>query len=146
MPKPASTLLFETIPEAGLLISYQTTATPRDDEWEAYLTACKELLASHPKPCFLVVTHGGHPSRQQQARVKAELGYRTSPVAIISKATIARFVASIMALMNPAIQCFAPEQRDQAFSHLHLDAAQRKLVLASLDRMTKKLGESSAAA
>jgi hypothetical protein len=143
---PNRSFAFEVLEDLKLLVSYQGPSNPSDAEWAAYLQVLERLhRAPHPYR-YLTISDGGHPSRAQQAQVKAVTHGRTPAVAIVSSSVPIRFVGSLLALFNPRVQCFGPEQLHRAFAHIELDPAAVSKVRACLDALKQKVAASSKAA
>lgn len=149
----SSNLVFETLEDLRLVVSYQTTANPTDAEWDAWLTATTALWKKTSEFRLLVVTEGGHPNKSQVERVgetkrqQERTGARklSEPrTAIISGSGVLRFIASIMMFLNPRIRCYSPSQRDEAYAHIGLTPAQRGVAERAVERLRAKLAAHSA--
>jgi len=86
----------------------------------------------------LVLTEGGHPTREQQGLMNSSMPQSGVRVAVISPSVVARFVTSILVLTNPDIRCFSPQQRGQAYGHLGLLSAE----VVQAEKLVKQLNES----
>ena len=137
--KPARTQDFEFLAELELIILYQTDKTPLDDEWDTYLAALQGA-AKAERFRSIVVTDGGYPSRAQRARMMSKTRERPTRVAVISSAASVRFVVSAIALINPNIKAYSAKEYPGAFEHLQLSPAQGAVVLASIEKLARKLG------
>jgi hypothetical protein len=137
-------LLFETLEDLRLVVSYQTPVNPTDAEWDAWLAATGEIARKATEFRLLVVTEGGRPNKSQTERlaaVKREMerngGKKMSEplTAIITSSAALRFVVSVMMFMNPAIRCFSPAERDRAYAHIALTRVEGTSVDAALERL-----------
>ncbi len=136
----SSSLVFETLWDLRLLVSYQGPADPTDAEWSNWIVAADALWKKAPEFRLLVVTEGGHPTRQQLDRLRS--AKRSEPLTvIISSSTLLYFVASIVALFNPHVDCFSPAHRDRAYSRIGLAPEERPAVDATISRLRQKLEE-----
>jgi hypothetical protein len=130
-------LVYEWASDLELLVSCQGVGSPTDEEWDGYL-ACVAICEAEGGRC-LVLTAGGRPSREQQARLLATVKGHPTPVAVVSPAGALRFVVSIMALVNPHIQSFNPSQRAAAFAHIGLLPEQHERAERVIERLQKRL-------
>ena len=136
----SSNLVFETIWDLRLLVSYQGATDPTDAEWSDWIVAVDALWKKAPEFRLLVVTDGGHPTRQQLDRLRS--AKRSEPLTvIISSSALLHFIASIVALFNPHIDCFSPANRDRAYSRIGLAPDERTKVDAAISRLRQKLEE-----
>jgi hypothetical protein len=134
----SSNLVFETLSELRLLISYQGVADPTDAEWSKWIAAADALWKEGPAFRLLIVTEGGHPTKQQLDRVR--IAKRSEPLTvIISSSTLIHFVASVVALFNPHVHCFSFEQRNRAYSRIGLAPNECTAVDAAISRLRHKL-------
>ena len=113
-------LAFEVDQTLELLVSYQGPRNPSDEEWKDYLAVLAQLHRAPTNYRYFTVSEGGHPSGAQQAKVKAVVNGRTPAVAIVSSSIAIRFVGSVLALVNPKVQCFRPDQVERAYAHIAL--------------------------
>ncbi len=134
---------------------YQTAKAPTDAEWDAWLHAADALWAETSEFRLLVFSEGGHPNRQQIARVELvkrrseKIGEkkRSEPItAVVSPSVAMRFVVSTMNLFNPKIRCYSPSALQDAYEHLGLTSAQARVAGAALGRLRARIGGSSRAA
>ena len=135
-----SNLVFEALSSLRLLVSYQTTYSPSDPEWDAWIDAAQALHAAYALPAngnairLLVASEGGHPNGSQIERLRARK--RSNPLtSIVSPSVTLRFVASAMTFLNPAIRCFTPTQLDRAYAHLGLTPVDGRFADAALSRL-----------
>lgn len=102
-------LAFEYVAPLELMILYQVSSAPSDQEWGAYLNAVAEVLAV-PELRFLSVTEGGYPTRVQRERMRARVTSKGYRMAVLTNHATVRFVVSAAALFNPNIKAFATEE------------------------------------
>jgi hypothetical protein len=132
------TLVFEWVSDLEILISCQGVECPTDAEWDGYL-ACVAVSRAKEGGRSLVITQGGRPSRDQQARLIAVTEGIPARVAVISAAGALRFIVSILALVNPHIRSFHPSQQADAFEHIGLLPEHHDRVHRVIDRLQKRL-------
>jgi hypothetical protein len=94
---------------------------------------------------YFTFSEGGHPSGSQQGRVKAAVNGRTPAVAIVSSSIAIRFVGSVLALVNPKVRCFKPEQLEQAYSHISVTARDIPRLSAIVARLRQEISANAAA-
>jgi hypothetical protein len=135
MITPERSFAFENIEDLELLLSYQGPRNPSDAEWAPYVALLQRLHATRAGYRYLVFSDGGHPSSEQQARLKAATEGRKPPVSIISSSVAIRFVVSIFALFNHRVQCFAPSEINSALRHIGLNPDVAPRVLARLAKL-----------
>lgn len=137
--------VFEVIPDLNLLLTYQGRHSPSDDEWDSFVKAIEELSRAPTLYRYLTLSEGGHPTSTQQARIKSVANGRTPAVSIISTSVAMRFVVSVLALINPRIQCFRPDQKMQAYSHIGLKPQDVAIVERRIEVLRSKLPSARAA-
>lgn len=128
-------LVFEIVADLRLAVMCQGTENPTDAEWDAYLDALGPLLALAEGYRVLVVTEGGHPLRNQHGRLRERMAGAKPLVAVLTAAAGVRFVASVLALVNSNLRCYAPDQRDAALASLGL----RENEVVVVDALVKRL-------
>ncbi len=133
-----SNLVFEVLPNSSLVISCQTRFNPLDAEWEAWLTAAHALSMRRGDLRLLIVTEGGHPTREQLDRLR-ELKRIDPPSAIVSPSRALRLLGAALHFVNPTIRCFTPEELPAAYGHLHLKASTAAEADQALERLRKML-------
>ncbi|HEY4014467.1 MAG TPA: hypothetical protein VGM06_14095 [Polyangiaceae bacterium] len=132
------TLVYEWVSDLELLVSCQGVESPTDAEWDGYL-ACVAVMRKTEAGRSLVMTRGGRPSREQQARLMVVTDGVPARVAVISPAGALRFIVSILALVNPHIESFHPSQQAAAFEHIGLSPEHHDRVHRVVERLQKKL-------
>ena len=131
------TIAFAAIKEFRLVVLSHGRANPTDREWATFLRHSRDAIVGDTEIRVLVLTRGGHPTREQQALMSSSIPVSCTRVAIVSPSVISRFVTSILVMTNPGIRCFSPEQRPQAYEHLGIARAQ----LPQIERLAKQLSE-----
>lgn len=142
---PIPNLVFEIVGDLRLAVMCQGTENPTDAEWNTYLDALGPLLALAEGYRVLVVTEGGRPSQSQHARLRERMAGAKPHVAILTSAAGVRFVASVLALVNANLRCYAPDQRSAALASLGLTENEVALVDALVKRLGLQLPPASAA-
>jgi hypothetical protein len=132
-------LVFEIVVDLRLSVMCQGTENPTDAEWDAYIDALGPLLALAQGYRVLVVTEGGHPSRSQQKKLRDRTAMAKPQVGILTAAAGVRFVASVLALANSNLRCYAPDQRHAALAYLGLQPGEVAVVDALLKRLLLQL-------
>jgi len=136
-PQSKPTIAYAAIKELRFVILSHGRRNPTDGEWASYVRGTRAVL-TEGNSRVLVMTEGGHPTREQQTVMNSSMPRSGVRVAVISPSVVARFVTSILVLTNPDIRCFSPEQRQQAYAHLGLMPAE----VAQVDKLAKQLSES----
>src|SRR5690349_454381 len=113
----------------SLLLIYAGPDAPTDAEWDASLALLKPIVA---RARVLVVTHGGGPNAAQIGRLSALIGKHPVLSAVISDSTRVRVIASCLALFISRARCFGTSDREGAYRHLELDAAEREMAERNL--------------
>jgi hypothetical protein len=129
------TFAFEVLEDIAVLASYQSPRNPTDEEWEVYLEVLARLHQSPREYRYFTVSDGGHPSGEQQARVKAVVPGKNPAVALVSASVAMRFVGAALALFNSRVRCFRPNQMVTACAHIGLgsrDVPRIEAVIAGL--------------
>lgn len=124
----------------SLLLLYQGPDAPSDAEWDANLALLRPIVATAR---VLVITHGGGPSAAQRGRLSQVIGKHRVVSAVVTDSVAVRFAASVVALFVPSIRCFGATDREGAYRHLQLDAAEREMAERNLAEMrVQVMGES----
>jgi hypothetical protein len=128
--------VFELLPEAQIVVSYQSATPPHPSEVHEY-GALLSSLAEKPDVRCLWFTDGAHPTRSDQESLSQRVPKHQWRVALVSGSPQIRFIASAFSLVNRNLRYFTPEQLPQALRHLlctreEQDAVQS--VLAELRR------------
>jgi hypothetical protein len=144
MGRAGSDLVFESIGAARLVVSAQTKFNPSDTEWDRWMVAVGSLEHQVQAVRLLVVTEGGHPTKQQLDRLRAA-NKKNPPTAIVSDSLALRVMGSALSFVNPAIRSFTATQVEKAFDHLGLGAEERQRARAAMKRLERELGILSAA-
>jgi len=144
MSSAGADLVFEGMAEARLVVSAQTKFNPSDAEWDRWLMAVGNLEHQVQRVRLLVVTEGGHPTKQQLDRLRA-VNKKNPPTAIVSRSLGLRVIGSALSFVNPTIRVFSPTHVEQAFDHLSLAPAERQLATSAMKRLERELGILSAA-
>jgi hypothetical protein len=139
MPRASADLVVDVVPEARLVVSCQTKFNPSDAEWNSWLTAASNLERADTTPIrLLVVTAGGHPTKDQLDRLKAV--NRTNPrTSIVSNSIALRFLGAGLTFVNPTIRCFTPDQLERAFDHIELTPSDRKAARRCIERLQQQI-------
>ena len=114
---------------------------PFDDEWHAYVDDF--AVSGDRLKGILIYTAGGGPNAAQRKYLTAMWTRRGSmlPIALMSPSTIVRGIVTALNWVLPKpIRTFPPEQPEEAFRFLQLDAAESRIVLAKLDELRNALG------
>jgi hypothetical protein len=138
--RDCSNLVFETLDEYHLLLSYQTTTNPTDAEWDAWMAAADALKKAYSDFRLLVFTDGGCPNKRQLDRLTSTR--KGMPrAAIVASSAALRFAASLVTFFNPKIRCFPPTQLERALVHIGLPgnvaATTVEFAVGSLRRATE---------
>jgi len=136
---------FEVVRDLELLVSYQGPRNPSDEEWARYVEVLARLHRGPNNYRYFTVSEGGHPSGSQQSRVKAVVNGRSPAVAIVSSSIAIRFVGSVLALVNPKVRCFKPEQVEQAYAHLSVTARDIPRLNSIVTRLREEVSAIAAA-
>lgn len=136
--KPPPRLVFEYVASLGLMVSYQVSSTPTNQEWDAYMNAIAEVLPSHELR-FLAIAEGGYPSHAQRGRMRSCIP-NAHRMAVVTNHAAVRFVVSAAALNNPNIKSFSIEELQQAFVHLALSEDKNSAIDNLLRRLRARLG------
>jgi hypothetical protein len=88
---------------------------------------------------LLVMTEGGHPTKQQLERLRA-VNKKNPPTSIVSSSMALRFMGAALSFVNPTIRCFAPAQLEKAFDHLGLLPLERQQARQAVERLQRELG------
>jgi len=126
--------------DLGLIILCHGRQHPTNAEWAPYVQLLSDTFTKDVDARVLVITEGGHPSREQQAEMNAALRSASARVAVISPSVVARFVTSILVMTNPGIRCFSPEQRHEAYAHLGFSASRA----SQIDKMAAQVSRALA--
>lgn len=130
---------FEELPELELVVGYQAGGTPTDGEWASYVRVLERLHRARKQYRYFTYSEGGYPSRAQQAAVGAVTQGAKSAVSMVSPSITLRFVGALLALTNPKVQCFGPDQLDAAFAHIGLKVGETERVHACLAALRAKV-------
>jgi hypothetical protein len=136
---------FEVVRDLELLVSYQGPRNPSDEEWESYIEVLARLHQVPNGYRYFTISEGGHPSGSQQARVKAVVNGLNPAVAIVSGSIAIRFVGSVLALVNRKVQCFRPDELDEAYAHIGLAPADVPRLEAVVGRLRAQVTAADAA-
>lgn len=132
--------LFSVVENCFLLV--HTKKAPTNAEWDQYLAELGRRADRIEDLRSLVFTDGGGPTSEQRGRLNPILKGRASRAAVVSNAPIIRFIVSSLALLNPKIRTFQPEELSQALAHIELPIdilpTVRKQLLGMLEEMGKE--------
>lgn len=131
-------LVFETLVDERLMVSCQTRFNPSDVEWEKWIRAAALLEQRVGIMRLLVVSAGGHPTRAQLDRLRAQ--NKSNPLtSVISSSSALRFLASVFTFINPAIRCFSPSELENALLHIGLSGVSQEHARGALERLERQL-------
>ncbi|HEY5960317.1 MAG TPA: hypothetical protein VIV60_27375 [Polyangiaceae bacterium] len=115
-----SNISFDSIADLSLVVLCHARNNPTDLEWMSYLELLQSIEVVRSEYSILVHSDGGHPTRSQQMAMSEIAKNSQVRVAIVSPSIAARFITSVLVLSNPAVRCFSPQQRLEAYAHLGL--------------------------
>lgn len=124
-PKQKKTLAFRFV-DSSLLVLRENAVTPRDEDWDAFLTVLEKNRDNFARLRILVRTEGGGPSAPQRKRLEKALGGRPVRVAVVTNSVAVRFIVSSIALLNREIRTFSVDELANAYQHLRLNPAERR--------------------
>jgi hypothetical protein len=116
------THLFSTI-EDNLNILIHSKQSPTEEGWAQYLLALKNHRFTAP-PKVLVISDGAGPTPTQRQSLAKATGGAPYFCSIIADAANIRFIAASLALANPSVKSFFPNQLNEALTYLQLTPAQ----------------------
>jgi hypothetical protein len=102
----------------ALMLVAHTKEKPEPATWSAMCRAVDETLRRAPELKTIVFTDGGGPTgaqREELARASTGKKYRVS---VVSTAPGVRFIVSSMALFNPTIKSFQPNDWQNSLVHV----------------------------
>lgn len=115
-------------PSGYQLVCMHTKAAPLPLRWEAFVEStgqtCRKAQQERCAMGLLVLTDGGAPSREQQARFMAALDGYPLPTAVVSAALanpLMRAAANAAMWKNTDLKCFAPDGWAQALRYIKVD-------------------------
>lgn len=132
-------LAFEYVTEANCLVLYQTSESPSDAEWDAYLELLRFVQDSNADFRVFVQTEGGRPTPPQQARLAQLCSGTGWGTAVVSTALAVRFVVSSLSLTKQNLRYFTPDELAQAYAHLELDESAQQSIERTLERFRAEL-------
>jgi hypothetical protein len=133
-------LVFESLSDLRLLVSYLTERPPSDGEWDAWIGAAHALRELHRDFRLLVISEGGHPNLAQMERLRA--AKRSEPrTAIVSDSPVLHALGSLLNFVkffNPQLRLFAPTDRAGAYSHIGLNPRECLVAEMAVDRLRRR--------
>lgn len=120
----------------SFMLVRQNENPPSDEEWNAALRLLGRVLDEQENVKMLVASDGGGPTAAQRNGLRGVLRGRTVRVAVVSKSAKLRFIVSSLALLNPEIRTFLPNEVAEAYGHLLLSASERR----AAERMLRDAG------
>ena len=112
--------------------------SPSDEGWREYLQAMREHRFTAP-PRVLVFSDGSGPTPTQRQALTKSTGGHPYVCSIIAEAANIRFISASLALANPNVKSFYPNQLTEALSYLQLSPNQIKDLTQTLSALNTKL-------
>ncbi len=119
---------------------------PTDQDWDLYLADLRQHAARADCIRTLVFTEGGGPDGFQRNRLNQILGGRPTRAAVLSNSTLARAIVGILAVFNPRISAFSPDDSGVALAYLQVPFDQYGKVLQTLAELKRVVGMGDSAA
>lgn len=126
----------------GIFVLVHGEQEPADAEWNRYVEALERSIESSGKFRALVFSPGTGPNMRQRRQLAALTEQQRVPYrsAVITPSTVARAIATLIALRTPDIRAFDPSQLDDAFEHLELTEMEKNTVRGSLNTLRRQMG------
>ncbi len=106
--------------------------SPSAETWNAYCDFIRKNLSRLHELRGLAITDGGGPTAAQRKELRAMFGNRDVPVAVISDATVMRFIVSSLTLFNNAMRTFSAGDLASAAAFLGAPASFSESLLKML--------------
>ena len=133
-------LAFEVLEEISLTVLRHGQGPPTEPEWDGFLAALPRPSGGLEKMRVLVVTDGGRPLREQQARLNDIIGGRSIRTAVVSSSIAVSFVVSVFALVQPGIRGFPSSQLGGALDYLEIHRSDRSAAESAVRRLSRDVG------
>ena len=114
--------------------------SPKDAEWDAYIDDLKRQASRADCIKTLVFTEGGNPDGYQRKRLNDVLAGRPTLAAVMTHSFLARAVVGTLAVFNPRIRAFSPDDAGLALAYLKIPMSQYGAVLQTLARLKREMG------
>jgi hypothetical protein len=124
-----------------MLMLSETSETPTDHEWDAFLKVLVANRAHFATLRILVMTEGGGPTAGQRKRLEMALGGQSVKVAVVTDSIKVRFIVSSVALLNHSISTFSRSEFAKAVAFLGLAPQEHRVAIRLIDEMAKELIE-----
>ena len=122
-----------------LVLTYGDRDEPTEADWDALLALLAVPPSELAKLKILIVTNGSSPNAHQRQRLKVALGGVRFRAAIVSDSIPVRFVVSMIALFHRDNRSFATSELEQAYDHLQMTPAERRLSQTTLVEMKSQV-------
>jgi len=119
---------------------------PTDQDWDLYLEDLRQQAARANCIRTLVFTEGGGPDGFQRNRLNQILEGRPTRAAVLSNSVLARAVVGILAVFNPQIRAFSPDDSGVALAYLQVPFGQYGEVLQTIAELKRSMGMGDSAA
>ncbi len=122
----------------NVVIHVHSETNPSDTEWDALLGLYRPP-ADVTKLCTLVFTAGGAPNASQRAKMNTEFSGHAGRTAVLTGSVLARAAGTAVSWFRPQLRIFGPDDTQQAFQHLNVDADTRAMILLALAELKAEL-------
>jgi hypothetical protein len=110
---------------------------PTDAEFEPFLALFKSCPLEHLR--VLSFSLGGGPTAAQRRLVNEALRGQQIPVAIVTEARLVRGVVTAMSWFNKSQRAFAPEEMEEALTHVHVPRERHPYFISQLEKLREEL-------
>jgi hypothetical protein len=126
---------------SGLMLAVYGADTPGSAEWKEY---CSVMSTMGETDNMLIFSAGGGPNLMQRRDLEQITNRLRGSVAVVTASRVARGIVTAISWLKKEIKAFNPEQRQDAFTFLHLTPPQAEEALSMAIKLSKELGVSSA--
>lgn len=121
----------------GVFCVVHSATNPSEEEWKAYL----DYYLANERHCTrtLVLTQGGGPNAKQRGDTAKVIQSSPTRVAIVTKSTLVRGIATALSWFNKRVQAFGVNEMDAALRYLDVTDANAKLIQAELKKLQATL-------
>lgn len=139
-PEARSSMAFREV--GTLVVSVLSAATPKDEDWSAYVQFCRKKMAQE-RIGVLAVTAGGGPSAKQRMVLREILPTGAVPAAVVTDAPIVRNMVTALGWFNRGIRSFPLDKGAgllEALKYLRVSGPMAARTLMEIEAMRAEVG------
>jgi hypothetical protein len=128
--------------EGRLVVVVHGHLSPTNLEWQRFLVDAVSS-AAYSNPRVVVLSRGGAPDAHQRQAMKATLGSRPQPVAMLTDSVLVRTAIAAMRFFNSSTKAFSTKGFEEASEYLGLNGVERERAAQLMVELERELGGSA---